>query len=345
MSITLASINAASIGKLANAQPADGESGLPITFSELLSLYLPGSTPEQLASNAVASSEAGSNGIDTKSPELLSAEPEHPMIDEGLFASMLGLPQALPPQKPTDIATSTPAEETKPGLALGLESTARGAREETERSRFGVMDNNKETRSFAANMEEKTGKMTNNPANLAADTPATTVISENSGLTPAVMQSPQRDTTTVQQALIETPVNSKAWPEQLGNKVVWLVRNEHQTAQINVTPPQLGPIHITLNLNGDQASAFFVSPHADVRQAIESSMPQLRDMLAASGITLGDANVGSNMSHSSPNPQFASPNKNPAGVENAILSTNDSVAGSSSALVQKSGNGLVDLFA
>jgi flagellar hook-length control protein FliK len=51
-------------------------------------------------------------------------------------------------------------------------------------------------------------------------------------------------------------------------------------------------LKITITLDQNQASAQFFSAHASVREAIESAMPRLREMLADSGITLGQASVG-----------------------------------------------------
>jgi flagellar hook-length control protein FliK len=90
---------------------------------------------------------------------------------------------------------------------------------------------------------------------------------------------------------VETRVGNAGWGAELGQKVVWLVNQQQQIAHINVTPPQLGPIEIRLNLAHDQASATFVSPHAAVRDAIEAALPRLRDMLAESGLTLGNVDV------------------------------------------------------
>jgi flagellar hook-length control protein FliK len=64
-----------------------------------------------------------------------------------------------------------------------------------------------------------------------------------------------------------------------------------QVAELHLNPPELGPLQITLTLSNDQASAQFVSQHAAVREAIETAMPRLREMLAEGGITLGNANV------------------------------------------------------
>lgn len=144
---------------------------------------------------------------------------------------------------------------------------------------------------------------------------------------------------------IATPLQSKAWPEQFGEKIIWLARSDQQSAQININPPQLGPLQITLHLNGDQANAIFASPHAEVRQAIDAAMPQLRDMLQSAGITLGDASVGANLAQQGRNNPFASSNGKQSGPENAILPANvdPGVAGVGQTALR--GNGLVDLFA
>src|SRR5574343_750821 len=105
-------------------------------------------------------------------------------------------------------------------------------------------------------------------------------------------------------ASIPAHLSASNWPEQFGEKIVWMAKQDLQVAQININPPQLGPVQITLNLSGDQATAVFASPHIEVRQAIESSIPQLREMLASAGINLGDANVGANLAQQNPNTPF-----------------------------------------
>jgi flagellar hook-length control protein FliK len=48
-------------------------------------------------------------------------------------------------------------------------------------------------------------------------------------------------------------------------------------------------------VNGDQASVAFSSSHEDVRHALESAMPRLREMMGESGIALGSATVSAGM--------------------------------------------------
>lgn len=144
---------------------------------------------------------------------------------------------------------------------------------------------------------------------------------------------------------VEPHLHDPHWAQSFGNRIVWLARNEQQTAQININPPQLGPVQITLQLNGDQASAMFASPHAEVRQAIQDAMPQLRDMLASAGINLGQANVGSQSPQDRQEfmAQFA--NQNRSSGEAAILPGDNHAAGLPSGQPIQRGRGLVDLFA
>ena len=92
-------------------------------------------------------------------------------------------------------------------------------------------------------------------------------------------------------ATLTVPVSEHGWGHALGDKVLWMVTQHHQAVELHLNPPDLGPLKITLTLNDDLASAQFVSSHAAVREAIESAMPRLREMLAENGITLGSADV------------------------------------------------------
>lgn len=142
-----------------------------------------------------------------------------------------------------------------------------------------------------------------------------------------------------------TPVSDPAWGGDFGDSVVWMSRNNLQSAQINLNPPHLGPVQITLNVVGDQATAVFASPHAEVRQAISDALPQLRDMLAGSGINLGQANVGAQLQQQA---QQNAPQTSGGGRfadDNAILQGISAVGEASRPSPVNRGRGLVDLFA
>lgn len=91
---------------------------------------------------------------------------------------------------------------------------------------------------------------------------------------------------------VATPVHSPNWSAEVGQRVVWMARNNVQEAQLSVNPPHLGPIEITLSLKDDAATARFFSPHAEVREILEQALPRLREMLAGAGVQLGQSDVG-----------------------------------------------------
>ena len=81
------------------------------------------------------------------------------------------------------------------------------------------------------------------------------------------------------------------WDNALGQKVLWMVSQQQQVAELTLNPPDLGPLQVVLSISNDEASATFVSQHADVRQALEAALPRLKEMMAESGITLNSATV------------------------------------------------------
>jgi flagellar hook-length control protein FliK len=187
-------------------------------------------------------------------------------------------------------------------------------------------------------------------AKLAAPTTAT-VDGSNFAQTMAAqqgMQSGASGQTSTQNAQIDTPVGNNDWNGKLSDQVVWMAKNNQQTAELKLNPPQLGPLQITINIQGDQASASFVSAHAEVRQAIENALPQLREMLAGAGISLGQTNVNSQSSQQQSASQQQAQNGNTTRFsnDNAILDGDtDSLAVASTTQYLRSGSGLVDLFA
>ena len=92
--------------------------------------------------------------------------------------------------------------------------------------------------------------------------------------------------------VINTPLYQGRWADEFSQKITWLATsNQDQHAELHLNPPQLGPLDVVLKVSGDQASAMFTSAHAAVREAIELSIPKLRELLADNGIMLGSATV------------------------------------------------------
>jgi len=107
---------------------------------------------------------------------------------------------------------------------------------------------------------------------------------------PAAPSSAANAPTPLQTALA-AQVGTPAWNTELGQKIVWMVGDQQQVAELHVNPPNLGPLDIKLTIDGAQTTALFSSPHSEVREALEAALPRLREVLADSGIMLGNASV------------------------------------------------------
>ncbi len=93
------------------------------------------------------------------------------------------------------------------------------------------------------------------------------------------------------QLQLNTPLTSSGWGDELSQKIVWMTTQREQIAELRLNPPNLGPLEVVISVSDDQATALFTSQHAAVRHAVEQALPRLREMLAESGITLGNATV------------------------------------------------------
>ena len=91
--------------------------------------------------------------------------------------------------------------------------------------------------------------------------------------------------------LIGTSVRDSAWGNQLGERVVMMAGNQLKTAEIRLTPAELGPLRVRVSVDDGAANVTFHAQHAVTREAIEQALPRLRELLAENGLSLGQADV------------------------------------------------------
>lgn len=87
-------------------------------------------------------------------------------------------------------------------------------------------------------------------------------------------------------------LSSEGFDDAIGARLSWLADQKIGHAQIRITPHDLGQVDVKLQLDGDRVHATFTSAHADVRHALENSLPRLREMLGEQGLQLAHADVG-----------------------------------------------------
>jgi flagellar hook-length control protein FliK len=91
--------------------------------------------------------------------------------------------------------------------------------------------------------------------------------------------------------LIEAPVGSPLFAEEAAQRVTWLAKSGVEHAEIRVTPPDMGPIQVSIDMKHNEAAINFTVTQTDTRVAVEDSLHRLEAMLADSGISLSQANV------------------------------------------------------
>lgn len=95
---------------------------------------------------------------------------------------------------------------------------------------------------------------------------------------------------------IPAPLGHPGWNQAMAQQLGHALKNNAtgiQHAELRLDPPDLGPLRVTLQIQDNVAHAWFVSPHASVRQAVESALPHLAQQLADAGLSLGGTHVGS----------------------------------------------------
>lgn len=248
---------------------------------------LPENPQAALLASLMTDETAGPEG-ETK-PEVLVADPAQLAGD--LLASSLMLPAALRIALPPD-EKSLQIEDDDAAFELNGLGDASGRK----RDSGNPGDSNLPAAAIAAQAgmaNELEGKNLPESA-LIADT-----LNDTSNPQAAQMQhadfrahltAAQRPAT---EMTVATPISNAGWADDVGHQISWLAGQGSSSAELVLTPPHLGRIEISIQIGADLSTAQFVSASPQVREALEQAMPRLREMLAESGISLGQANVSS----------------------------------------------------
>jgi|GEM_PF-6792078 len=121
--------------------------------------------------------------------------------------------------------------------------------------------------------------------------PATPEFQAGLAATQALQQSPPEPQSA---GTVTVPLLAEQWQEDFALQVSTFVRERTagvHTARLQLNPPELGPLHISLSISDSITHAVFASPHATVRQAVENALPHLQQILLQQGLSLAQADV------------------------------------------------------
>lgn len=260
-------IKAKTDGASTPALPNDGTANLP---PDMLATLIPLSSP------SASQSAAPAQGISTTQGALTAISSD---------AAGAGKRSALSAASAKDISDTDPLGANQNTSATHNAGATRGT-SQLEAKKDPAFSNMMETLTSStaiklSNNDDKAAALAAAPqpnASAQAAMQAATAAVPPSSVMPA-------------QVVINTPVTHDQWGDEFNQKITWLSNQKEQTAELHLNPPQLGPMDVVLKVSGDQATAFFSSPHAAVREAVEQALPRLREMMADNGIMLGNATV------------------------------------------------------
>ncbi|WP_345418894.1 flagellar hook-length control protein FliK [Halioxenophilus aromaticivorans] len=105
------------------------------------------------------------------------------------------------------------------------------------------------------------------------------------------------------QLAIPQSVSSASWGSEVTDKVMWMASQGVTEAEIQLDPPELGPLQARVVVQQDQAQVVFTSHSAQVREALDQQATRLREMFANEGLELTDVGVSDQQAQDSKDSQ------------------------------------------
>lgn len=94
------------------------------------------------------------------------------------------------------------------------------------------------------------------------------------------------------QVNVATRVGDSGFGLDVSRQLVLLAKTGAQSAQLSLQPAELGPVNVSIQMNGLQASLVISASHAATRAALQEALPHLGELFQSSGLQLADAQVG-----------------------------------------------------
>lgn len=127
--------------------------------------------------------------------------------------------------------------------------------------------------------------------------PASTAVdkdsSEGRGLAAALSAPPAAAApVAVHQLQLPSPLGSQSFAQDLGQQVAWLGGQDIKQARIRLHPEELGSLDVSVSVTQGRVDVVFSAQHPGAVSAVQQSLPQLDQMLARHGLSLGHTEVG-----------------------------------------------------
>lgn len=96
-------------------------------------------------------------------------------------------------------------------------------------------------------------------------------------------------------ARVQLPVSitfgQSGWANMVAERSAMMAAQSIKFAELQLDPPELGPLMVKVSVNQDQAIVSFVASNAQVKEALDQSLVRLKEMLEEQGLDLVNVDV------------------------------------------------------
>ena len=142
------------------------------------------------------------------------------------------------------------------------------------------------------------------PAGVEIEVP-TVAASTQDGSRLAAAEQQSRPVAAESRTVPQFDLSPEADIDQIAGRIRWLADQQVGEARIRLNPPELGALDIRLSVIDDETFVQISTQGAATRELLEGSIPRLRVLLGAGGLSLGSANIDSGGSGGDPQPETA----------------------------------------
>ncbi|NOX91392.1 MAG: hypothetical protein GXP18_02750 [Gammaproteobacteria bacterium] len=304
--------NTSTMGPVPDPARAGGESALQSTLSQL-AMARPAtesSMPSTLL-NATLNSQSTANSQQNISPVLPGAARDAQRVNTSpVIPAMLGKPVSVTAQQALARASlnagkvhSLRADMMSTTGPVGVNTHYNNSLSGTLNRANNSLGNTMRTDMFAAAMSAATQTGINTelrlPTTSATLTAPVSLIAasalsdDTSNVLTGMPRLPGATVNGVSPTLtVSTPVGQPAWASELGQRVTWLANSELREAQLQLNPRSLGAVDVRIVYGPEQQlSVSFNAANPVARDALDASLPRLREMFEQQGLYLADANI------------------------------------------------------
>jgi len=82
-----------------------------------------------------------------------------------------------------------------------------------------------------------------------------------------------------------------AWPHSMASQLAFMQVHRQSSAELQLSPAELGGLHVKLDVDNGAVNASFVCQHQAVAELVQDAMPRLRDAMQQGGMQLAQTSV------------------------------------------------------